>query len=134
MTGFALVQDADANDEVRAVFDEMRTLRRTDYVNDIWRALANHPPTLRRTWDQVKSVMGEPGPLDPLTRELIYIAVSVVNSCDYCIGTHTASARAKGATDEMLGQLLGIVATATLTNRLALGYGVELDERYRSPA
>ncbi len=126
-----LIEYADASDEVRAVYDDIMVSRKTDYVNHLWKALANHPPTLRSVWQQVKQVMGTPSALDPLVKEMLYVAVSVTNNCEYCIGTHTAAARAKGMTDEMLGELLQIVALANETNRLAIGYRVELDERYR---
>ncbi|MBL8229056.1 MAG: carboxymuconolactone decarboxylase family protein [Bryobacterales bacterium] len=126
-----LIEYNDASPEVRAVYDDIMASRKTDYINNIWKALANHPPALRQTWEQVKSVMGQPGEIDPLTRELIYIAVSVTNNCQYCIGTHSASARDKGMTDAMFGELLAIVGLANQTNRLANGYNVPLDEKYR---
>lgn len=91
-----LIEYADASDEVRAVYDDILTTRKTDYINNLWKALAHHPPTLRRTWERVKSIMGEPGVIDPLTRELIYIAVSATNNCNYCIATHTAAATEQG--------------------------------------
>ncbi len=122
--------DDDMSPEARAVLDDIRATRRTDYVNDIWRVLANDPRQLRLTWENVKKVM-VPGALDPLTKELVYIAVSVANACGYCIHTHTASARDKGMTDGMLNELMEVVTLATQTNRLAIGYQVELDARYR---
>lgn len=122
--------DDDMSPEARAVLDDIRATRRTDYVNDIWRVLANDPKQLRLTWENVKKVM-VPGALDPLTKELVYIAVSVANACGYCIHTHTASARDKGMTDGMLNELMEVVTLATQTNRLAIGYQVELDARYR---
>lgn len=125
-----LIEYEQASAEVRAIYDDMMAVRKTDYINNIWKALANHPPTLRKTWDHLKAVMCEPGVIDPLTRELIYIAVSVTNNCEYCIGTHSASARDKGMTDEMFGELLSIVGLANQTNRLANGYRVPLDEKY----
>jgi AhpD family alkylhydroperoxidase len=127
-----LIEYEDANDEVRAVYDDIRATRQTDYINNFWKALANHPPTLRRTWETIKEVMAAPGELDPLTRELIYIAVSVTNSCEYCIASHTAAARTKGMSETMLGELLAIVATANTTNRLANGYRVPVDEQFKS--
>jgi AhpD family alkylhydroperoxidase len=126
-----LIEYDAASPEVRAVYDDIMASRKTDYINNIWKALANHPPALRKTWEHVKSVMGEPGVIDPLTRELIYIAVSITNNCQYCIGTHSASARDKGMSDAMFGELLSIVGLANETNRLANGYNVPLDERYR---
>lgn len=125
------IEYEDANEEVRAVYDDIRATRQTDYINNFWKVLANHPPTLRRTWQTVKEVMTSPGELDPLTRELIYIAVSVTNGCDYCIASHTAAARNKGMSETMLGELMGIVATANTTNRLANGYQVPVDELFK---
>src|SRR5690606_14084482 len=99
-----LVQDADASPEVRAVFDDIRALRKTDFVNNFWRGLANDPALLKRTWESVKQVMA-PGALDPLVKEMVYVAISASNGCEYCIRSHTAAARAKGMTDEMLMEL-----------------------------
>ncbi len=126
-----LIEYEDASDEVRAVYDDIRATRKTDYINNFWKALAVHPPTLRRTWEMVKDVMTRPGALDPLTRELIYLAVSVTNGCEYCTASHKAAARAKGMTDEMYGELLAIVGAANLTNRLAEGFAVPVDERFK---
>jgi AhpD family alkylhydroperoxidase len=100
-----LIEYEDSSDEVRAVYDDIRATRQTDYINNFWKALANHPPTLRRTWDTLKEVMASPGEIDPLMRELIYIAVSVTNGCEYCIASHTAAARAKGMNDAMFANL-----------------------------
>jgi AhpD family alkylhydroperoxidase len=125
-----LIEYAQASGEVRAVYDDIMATRKTDYVNNFWKALASHPPTLRRTWETLKSVMA-PGALDPLTKEMIYLAVSVTNGCGYCTASHTASARGRGLTDEMLGELLAVVGMANETNRLADGYRVEIDDRYR---
>ena len=91
--------EAEARPEVKAVFDDIRATRKSDFVNNFWRGLANQPEVLERTWNNLKAVMGAPGPLDPLTRELIYMAVSITNNCSYCIHSHTAAARAKGMTD-----------------------------------
>jgi uncharacterized peroxidase-related enzyme len=126
-----LIEYDQASPEVRAVYDDMRATRKTDYINNIWKALAHHPETLRRTWEEVKALMSVPSSLDPLTKELIYIAVSVTNNCEYCVATHTASAIAKGMTEQQFGELMAIVALANKTNRLAIGYRVEVDERYR---
>jgi uncharacterized peroxidase-related enzyme len=126
-----LIEYDDASEEVRAVYDDIRATRQTDYINNFWKALAHHPPTLRRTWETIKEVMTAPGELDPLTRELIYIAVSVTNGCEYCIASHTAAARAKGMNETMRGELLAIVATANTTNRLANGYQVPVDEQFK---
>lgn len=128
-----LVEYADAGPEVKAVFDDIMATRKVDWVNNIWKALAVHPPTLVRVWAQVKEVMGPGGRLDPLTKELIYLAVSMTNNCEYCIRSHTAGARAKGMDDGILGELIGIVALANQTNRLAIGYQVEVDEKFLKP-
>ena len=126
-----LIEYEDANDEVRAVYDDIRATRKTDFINNFWKALAVHPPTLKRTWEIVKDVMTRPGALDPLTRELIYIAVSITNGCEYCMASHSAAARAKGMTDEMYAELVAIVGLANMTNRLVEGFGVPVDERFR---
>ncbi|MEI7446365.1 MAG: carboxymuconolactone decarboxylase family protein [Burkholderiales bacterium] len=134
-----LVDYEDAPPEVRAVYDDIMATRGTDWVNNMWKALAHHPPTLARVWSEVKAVMAPGGALDPLTKELIYIAVSVTNGCDYCIHSHTAAARAKGMTEAQLGEAMAVIALANQTNRLANGYQVPVDERFssappRSPA
>ena len=123
-----LVEYDDAPPEVRAVYDDIMATRRVDWVNNFWKALAHHPATLTRTWESVKQVMA-PGALDPLVKEMLYVAVSVTNNCDYCIVSHTAGARKAGMTDEMLGELLAVVGMANETNRLANGYQVEIDAR-----
>ena len=119
-----------ACDAVRAVYDDIRATRKTDYVNDIWKVLANDPALLARSWAQAKEVMA-PGAIDALTKELIYLAVSMTNDCEYCISTHTAAARAKGMTDAQFGELLAVVGMANQFNRLAAGTQVEVDEKYR---
>lgn len=126
-----MIEYEDASDEVRAVYDDIRATRKTEYINNFWKVLAQHPPTLRRTWQMVKDVMTGPGELDPLTRELIYVAVSVTNGCEYCIASHTAAARAKGMTDAMFAELMAIVGTANMTNRLANGFQIEVDEIFK---
>ncbi|MFC1466251.1 MAG: carboxymuconolactone decarboxylase family protein [Candidatus Brachytrichaceae bacterium NZ_4S206] len=126
-----MIEYEDASDEVRAVYDDIRATRKTEYINNFWKVLAQHPPTLRRTWQMVKEVMAGPGDLDPLTRELIYVAVSVTNGCEYCIASHTAAARAKGMTDAMFAELMAIVGTANMTNRLANGFQIEVDEIFK---
>ncbi len=132
MTMVKMVEYEEAAPDVRAVFDDIMTTRRTDWVNNFWKALANHPPTLRRIWDNVKAVMA-PGALDPLTKELIYVAVSVTNNCEYCIHSHTAAARAKGMTDAQLAELLAVVGLANETNRLANGYRMPVDPQFVPP-
>lgn len=125
-----LVGDDQASEEVRAVFDDIRATRRTDFINNFWRALANDPPTLRRVWSQVKAVMA-PGALDPVTKEMIYIAVSVANNCDYCVHSHTRAARHKGMSEDQLRELLAVVALASQTNSLAQGYQVPIDDAFK---
>jgi AhpD family alkylhydroperoxidase len=129
MATVKLIEYAEASAEVRAVYDDIMATRKVDRVNNFWKALAVHPPTLRRTWESVKDVMA-PGALDPLTKEMVYLAVSATNGCDYCIASHTASARRQGMTDEMLGELMAVVGMANETNRLADGYQVEIDDAF----
>ena len=124
-----MVEYGDASPEVRAVFDDIMATRRTDWVNNFWKILAVDPPTLRRTWESVKQVMA-PGALDPLVKEMLYIAVSVTNGCEYCIHSHTAAARAKGMTDAQLAELLAVVGLANQTNALADGYRVPVDPQF----
>ena len=131
MASVKLIEYAQASTQVRAVYDDIMATRKTDSINNFWKALASHPPTLRRTWESVKDVM-TPGALDPLTKELVYLAVSASNGCHYCIASHTASARKHGMSDEMLGELMAVVGMANETNRLANGYQVEIDEAFRT--
>jgi AhpD family alkylhydroperoxidase len=131
MPTLPMVEYADAPPEVRAVYDDIMATRKIDWVNNFWKALANDPPTLRRVWESVKGVMGPGGRLDPLTKELVYVAVSVTNNCPYCINSHIAAARKAGMDDRMLAELLAVTALANETNRLANGYQVEVDERFR---
>ena len=126
-----LIDYDDAAPEVRAVYDDIRATRKTDYINNFWKALANDPTSLKRTWESTKQIMA-PGALDALTKELIYIAVSVTNQCPYCIASHTASAESKGMTGEMFHELMAIVGMANETNRLVAGYQVEIDERFKA--
>ena len=130
MATVKLIEYAEAGREVRAVYDDIMATRKVDWINNFWKALATHPPTLRRTWESVKQVM-TPGALDALTKELLYLAVSATNGCQYCIRSHTASARKHGMTDAMLGELMAVVGMANETNRLADGYRVEVDDVYR---
>ena len=125
-----LVEYTDASAEVRAVYDDIMATRKTDWINNFWKALANDPVTLRRTWESIKQIMA-PGALDSLAKEMIYIAVSVTNQCPYCIASHTASARNKGMTDAMFHELMAVVGMANETNRLASGYQVEIDEQFK---
>lgn len=124
-----LLQDDQLSPEAKAVFDDIRETRNTDFVNNFWRALAHDPVTLRRTWESVKEVMA-PGALDPLVKEMVYVAVSATNNCEYCIRSHSAAARAKGMTDEMLMELLAVVGMANETNRLANGLQVPVDQAF----
>ena len=125
-----MVEDGSAVPEVQAVFNDIKKTRGTDWINNFWKVLATSPVTLKRIWENVKIVMGH-GAIDPLTKEMIYVAVSVTNNCEYCIHSHTAAARAKGMTDEMYGELLAVVGLANETNRLANGYQMVVDERFK---
>ncbi len=132
MATCGLIEYEDASPEVRAVYDDIRETRKTEYINNFWKALAHDPVTLRRTWASIKEIMVQPGVLDPLTKELLYIAVSVTNQCGYCIASHTAAARRGGMTDPMFGELMAVVGMANETNRLATGYQVEIDPVFRT--
>ena len=125
------IEYAEASPEVRAVFDDIMARRGVADVNNFWKYLANDPATLRRTWESVREVMAADGALDPLVKELVYIAVSVTNGCEYCIASHGAAARAKGMTDAMWAELLAVVGMANETNRLVQGWGVPVDEAFR---
>jgi AhpD family alkylhydroperoxidase len=124
-----MVEYRDASPEVRAVFDDIMATRKTDWINNFWKVLAADPPTLARIWDNVKRVTA-PGALDALTKEMVYIAVSVTNGCEYCIHSHTASARAKGMTDAQFAELLAVVGLANETNRFAEGYRIPVDPQF----
>ncbi|MCB1310617.1 MAG: carboxymuconolactone decarboxylase family protein [Sedimentitalea sp.] len=126
-----LLQDEEVSAEALAVFDEIRALRGTDYVNNFWRALAHDPALLRATWDRLKAVMA-PGALDPLVKEMLYVAVSTANGCAYCVHSHTAAARAKGMTPEMHGELLAVIGMAAQTNALATGLQTPVDAVFRA--
>ena len=130
MATFGLVEYADAAPEVRAVFDDIMAVRQTDWINNFWKALAHDPKTLRRTWESVKEIMAPGGALDPVVKEMIYVAVSATNQCGYCIASHTAGARKAGMTDEMFAEVMAVVGMANETNRLASGYQVEIDDRF----
>jgi AhpD family alkylhydroperoxidase len=116
--------------QLKAVFDDIRATRKSDFVNNFWRALANQPDLLQRTWATVKEVMIEPGTLDPLTKELVYIAVSTANSCSYCIHSHTAAARAKGLSDQQHEEFLAVISTAVQTNSLANALQIPVDQKF----
>ncbi|HZQ54919.1 MAG TPA: carboxymuconolactone decarboxylase family protein [Bryobacteraceae bacterium] len=126
----ALIEYADATPEVRQVFDDILATRKTDTINNFWKALANHPPTLQRTWESLKQIMA-PGALDAVTKEMIYLAVSATNQCPYCMASHSASARKKGMTEGMFGELMAVVGMANETNALASAYRVEIDEQFK---
>src|ERR1700694_1964942 len=125
MATLGLIEYKDASPEVRAVYDDIMATRKTDWVNNFWKAIAHDPITLKRTWESIKQVMA-PGSLDALTKELIYVAVSVTNNCGYCIAAHTASAQKKGMTDAMFTELMAVIGMANETNGLATGYQVEI--------
>ena len=123
-------EEVESNPRVKAVFDEIRAVRKSDFVNNFWRALANQPAVLERTWAGIKEVMIAPGALDPLTRELIYIAVSTANGCSYCVHSHTAAARAKGMTEEQHAELAAIIGMAAETNALATALQIPVDAEF----
>jgi AhpD family alkylhydroperoxidase len=122
--------DGQTNPRVQAVFDDIKATRKVTWVNNFWRVLASHAPTLERIWSNVKQVMS-PGALDPVTKEMIYIAVSVTNNCEYCIHSHRAAAMKAGMTEEQFAELLAVVGLANETNRLANGYRIPVDEQFR---
>jgi AhpD family alkylhydroperoxidase len=130
MAILGFVEYGQASPEVRAVYDDIMATRKTDWINNFWKALAHDPVTLKRTWESIKHVMA-PGALDPLTKEMVYLAVSVSNQCPYCIASHTAAARKAGMSDRMFQELMAVVGTANETNRLVSGYQVEIDEAFK---
>jgi len=130
MATLGFVEYKDASPEVRAVYEDIMATRNTDWINNFWKALANDPATLKRTWQDIKQIMA-PGALDPLMKELIYLAVSVTNQCGYCIASHTAAARNKGMTDDMFRELMAVVGMANESNRLASGYQIKIDEAFQ---
>ncbi len=129
MATLGLIELEDASPEVRAVYEDIMATRGTNWINNFWKALAHDPATLRRTWESIKQIMG-PGALDPLTKELLYLAVSTTNQCPYCIASHTAGARKAGMTDAMFAEAMAVVGMANETNRLASGYQVEIDPQF----
>jgi AhpD family alkylhydroperoxidase len=133
MSIFGLIEYDEASPEVRAVYDDIMATRKTDWINNFWKAIAHDPDLLKRTWQDIKQIMA-PGALDPLTKEMIYVAVSVSNQCNYCIASHTAGARKAGMTDAMLKELMSVVGMANETNRLVAGYQVEIDEKFKTPS
>src|SRR5258707_8889849 len=129
MATLGLIEYADAGPEVREVYDDIMATRKTDWINNFWKALAHDPVTLRRTWKSIKEIMA-PGALDALTKEMLYVAVSVTNQCGYCIASHTVAARKAGMNDAMFSEIMAVVGMANETNRLASGYQVEIDEQF----
>src|SRR5947209_10658121 len=130
MATLGFIEYSDASPEVRAVYDDIMATRKTDWINNFWKALAHDPATLKRTWHSIKEIM-RPGALDALTKEMIYVAVSATNQCAYCIASHTAAAEKAGMTRDMFAELMAVVGMANETNRLASGYQVEIDEAFR---
>ena len=125
-----MIEYDEAGPAVRQVYDDIMATRQVDWINNFWKTLAVQPELLKRTWEGVKAVMSQ-GTLDPLTKEMIYIAVSVTNACNYCINSHTASARSKGLTGDMLSELMAVVGMANQTNALAAGYQVDIDDVFK---
>jgi|SRR5208283_1912842 len=130
MSLFGFIEYKDASPEVRAVYDDIMATRKTDWINNFWKSIAHDPATLKRTWESIKQIMA-PGALDPLTKEMIYVAVSASNGCEYCIASHTVSARKQGMTDAQFKELMAVVGMANETNRLVKGYQVEIDDRFK---
>lgn len=126
-----LIEYEQSTGAVRVVYDDIRATRKTTEINNFWKALAQHPPTLERTWEATKAIMAGPGEIDPLVRELIYLAVSVTNGCDYCMASHKAAAVSKGMTEATFGELMSIVGLANMNNRLANGFQVPVDEKFK---
>jgi AhpD family alkylhydroperoxidase len=131
MATLGLIEYADASPEVRAVYDDIMATRQTDWINNFWKAIANDPKTLCRTWESIKQIMA-PGALDALTKEMLYVAISATNQGGYCIASHTVSARKAGMTDAMFAEVMAVVGMANETNRLASGYQVEIDDRFKT--
>jgi len=131
MATLGLVEYNDASAEVRTIYDDIMATRKTDWINNFWKALANDPVTLKRTWEDIKQIMA-PGMLDAVTKEMIYVAVSVSNQCNYCIASHIASAKKKGMTDQMFRELMAVVGMANESNRLVAGYQVEVDPQFKT--
>ena len=131
MSTLGFIEYKDASPEVGPVYDDIMATRKTDYINNFWKAIAHDPATLKRTWEDIKQIMA-PGALDPLTKEMIYVAVSVTNQCNYCIASHTVSAQNKGMSDAMFRELMAVVGMANETNKMVTGYQVEIDDCFKS--
>ena len=129
MAVFNMIEEAEATGKVKEVFEDIKKKRNTDYINNFWKMLANNPETLERTWESIQQVTKK-GALDEMTKELIYVAVSMTNSCEYCIKSHSIAAKSKGATTAMLSELIAVVAMANETNRLVESYQVKVDKVY----
>ena len=123
------IEEADASPAVKAVYDDIKATRKVDWINNFWKVLANDPPTLKRTWEDLKQIMASGTALDPVVKEMLYLAVSVTNSCEYCIISHTAAARKAGMNDAMLAELVSVVGMANATNRMVNAYRVEPDPK-----
>ncbi len=132
MSTFGFIEYKDASPAVKAIYDDIMATRKTDYINNFWKAIAHDPVLLKRTWEDLKAIMS-PGALDSLTKELLYIAVSVTNNCQYCIYSHTAAAFGKGMTTEMFKELQQVIGMANETNKLVTGYQVPVDARFQPP-
>jgi len=130
MSVFGFIEYKDASPEVRDVYDDIMATRKIDTINNFWKAIAHDPATLKRTWEDIKQIMA-PGALDTLTKEMIYVAVSVTNQCNYCIASHTVSAQQKGMTDAMFKELMAVVGMANETNKMVTGYQVEIDDQFK---
>ena len=130
MSIFGLIEYPDATPEVRAIYDDIMATRKTDWINNFWKAIAHDPATLKRTWEDIKQIMA-PGALDAVTKEMIYVAVSVTNQCNYCIASHTVSAQKQGMTDAMFKELMAVVGMANETNKIVTGYQVEIDDQFK---
>ena len=131
MATLGLIEYKDASPQVREIYDDIMTTRKIDWINNFWKALAHDPATLKRTWNDIKQIMA-PGALDAVTKEMIYVAVSVTNQCGYCIASHTASAKNKGMSDDMFRELMAVVGMANETNRMASGYQIEIDPQFKA--
>ena len=130
MPTFKPIQENEVSGKVKEIFEEIKTVRQITEIPNFWKSLANNPETLERTWTSLKQVMKK-GALDPAVKELIYVAVSITNGCEYCIKSHSSAAKKKGATDEMLNEMIAVVGMANETNKLVEGYQVEVDEIYK---
>jgi AhpD family alkylhydroperoxidase len=130
MSTLGFIEYENASPEVRAVYDDIKATRKIDKVTNFWKALAHDPVRLKRTWEDTKQIMGD-GALDPLVKELLYVAVSISNQCDYCIAAHTAAAKKKGMTEEIFNEMLSVVGLANQNNRLVAGHQLEIDEQFK---